>query len=154
MFHLGNLRQYAGACGIQRQHLRLCAGPLVLRALDYGITLCGQSPAYWAGEFHRANEGSHLLRWCLQQHPLLFVAVAAVLSLVYTLFILCWPEQPARLLAAVLVFGHAFGVFTWIAGSPVCGPVAAIAILYLCWLLLEGDRRHPDASPSRVCPEG
>jgi hypothetical protein len=134
---LGSPRHYRGAHGIQPGHVWLCAGPVILRCLDYGLTLFGQPDAYWAGDFMQANEGSPLLLWCLQQHPLLFVGAAAGLTVLFSLFILCWPREPARLLSTVLTFAHLYGVASWVFPSMICGPAACVALLYFCASLTE-----------------
>jgi hypothetical protein len=137
MIGLAMLQRSGEPVGIRRGHIWLCCAPLLLRALDYGITLFAQSTEYWAGDYGRAVEGSPVLRWCLEQHPLMFVAVALALTVPFVLFILCWPERPARLLAGVLVVGHFYGVASWVFESEACGPTVLVALLYFCGSLIE-----------------
>jgi hypothetical protein len=125
------------APGFQRSHGWLCLGPIILTLLDYSLTLIGQPAAYWEGNFLHANEGSSLLRWCLHQHPLIFVAAAVGLTSLFCLLILYWPPRAAKALAAWLMGAHAYGVATWVWGSLICGPAACVALLYFCWSVLN-----------------
>jgi hypothetical protein len=140
----------------QRGHGWLCLGPIILTLLDYGMTLAGQPAAYWAGNYLCVREGSALLRWCLHQHPLVFVVVATAVTGVYCLLIMHWPRRAAHALAAWLMGTHAFGVATWVFGSMILGPAACVAILYFCWSVLNttaaklrsADRLQLAANPS------
>jgi len=143
MRSLGSLEWYRGTRGIQKGHWWLCAGPVLLRGLDYGVTLYGQPAAYWEGNFARPNEGSLILHWCLQQHPLLFVAVALVLTGFSSLLILCWPRKPAEILAGLMMLGHAFGIATWVNSSPVWGLAACLALVYCCLSIGEAMEENP-----------
>jgi hypothetical protein len=131
------LTHYRGNRGIQTSHLWLCCSPLVFRTMDYGLTLYAQPTAYWQGNYHMAREGSTVLLWCLRWHPLAFVAAAVVVSLVFSLLILCWPTRLARFLAAVLTFGHIYGIATWILASGALGWTACVAMLYYSWAMMN-----------------
>lgn len=137
MLSLESLTFYRREPGIQRSHLWLCCSPLLFRAVDYGLTLYAQPSLYWQGQYHLAREGSLILRWCLQLHPLAFVGAAFALSLIFSLLILCWPTKPARLLAAVITFGHIYGIATWILASGALGWTICIALLYYSSALLD-----------------
>jgi hypothetical protein len=70
------------------------------------------------------------------------VTLAAALTGLFLLLILCWPQTPARLLSAVLVFGHAYGVATWVLPAAALGPAACVALLYLCGSLIDSTWRR------------
>ncbi len=149
MVKLDSLLCYRAESGIQKSHLWLCCSPLVFRALDYTITLYGQPAAYWHGHYHLAREGSPILLWCLRLHPLAFVGAAIGLSLVFSLLILCWPSRPARFLAALMTFGHIYGVGTWVLPSGALGWTALIALLYYCWALMDTTWRKQHQAAQR-----
>jgi hypothetical protein len=132
------LNGYLGAEGIQKNRLSLCAGIVIFRSLDYGLTLSCQPSTYWAGSYGCANERSVILCWCLQQHPLVFVAAALLFMGCFSLLILCWPRQPAELIAAAVMISHVYGVATW-TFSTICGPVLCVSLLYLCWSLITSS---------------
>src|SRR5436305_14356878 len=91
----------------------LCCAPAALIALDVGLTLRGQPPEYWQGQYHLARELNLPACWALRQHPTLFAAfgllwVAAVCALVLRL-----PRRWARALALAVVCGHTCGAASW-----------------------------------------
>ena len=136
--------------GIQKSHLWLCFSPALFRAIDYGLTLYAQPDGYWQGHYDLAHEGSTVLLWCLRLHPLAFVAAGLAFSLVFSLLILCWPTKPARLIAAVLTFGHIFGAATWIVASGAIGCAACMAMLYCCWSLIDTTWRKQEHAERRA----
>ena len=50
--------------------LWLVLPPISLCVLDFGLTLYGQSVAYWDGDFDAVNEGSPSFAHYLSLHPL------------------------------------------------------------------------------------
>jgi len=52
----------------------LVVPPAILCALDFGLTLYGQSDRYWAGNYTDVNEMSPSFARYLAIHPLAFVA--------------------------------------------------------------------------------
>jgi hypothetical protein len=133
---LGSLDWYIGSRGIQKSRLPLCAGLAILRVLDYSLTLSLQPGGYWDGNYHCAVEASATLRWCLQQHPLVFIAAALLIIGTFSIVILCWPRKPAETIAAIMMFAHIYAVATWTFHC-ICGPVLCIALLYLGWSLFK-----------------
>jgi hypothetical protein len=129
---LSLLSVYMGGEGIQKNRLSLCAGALIFRTLDYSLTLYCQPSAYWNGSYDCANERSAILCWCLQQHPVAFMAAAILFMACFSLLILCWPRKSAEVIAATVMFSHIYGVASWTFGS-ICGPVLCVSLLYLCW---------------------
>jgi len=57
----------------RRRFLGFCLLPILLTALDYGLTLAGQPKEYWAGDYGRAHEMDPILHTLLVYHPLAFV---------------------------------------------------------------------------------
>lgn len=149
MGELNSLTAYRGGHGIQKSQAWLCCGPLIFRALDYGVTLYGQPSGYWQGHYDLAREASPVLLWCLRLHPLAFVTAALGLSLIFSLFILCWPIKPARFVAAVLTFGHIYGMATWVLPTGALGAVVCVLVLYGAGLLLNATWGKQEESPYR-----
>ena len=50
----------------------------IVYLIDSSLTLHGQSPDYWAGDYAAALEGNPLVHPILAWHPLAFVAAAAI----------------------------------------------------------------------------
>ncbi len=61
---------------IKRSHARLYCGPAIVCLLDCVLTLYGQPPSYWAGQYHQAVEYNPPFLWLLRLHPLAFSIVA------------------------------------------------------------------------------
>jgi hypothetical protein len=115
----------------------LCAGPVLLCLLDGGLTLQGQSEAYWAGHYEQANEANPLGRWPLEGHPLCFVAVLACWILIFCTSICRLPGKLARLAALVVQLGHTFGAATWLLRADAFGWLAGLLVLSVSWLVLS-----------------
>lgn len=106
------------ASGIKQRFFGLCLPPLLFAALDYTLTLCGQSAAYWSGDYSRVNEGGPFLSFLLSIHPLAFVAGCLFLACCATIFILVLPDGAALLACLISSFSNAIGVSTWILSRP------------------------------------
>jgi len=146
MERFGTVFRLAIKAGLQLGNWKLCVGPVLLRSLDYGLTLYGQPPAYWNGDYFRAIEGSDLLRWCLVRSPLLFVAAGIVINVLSCLLLLCFQRPSAQLLAVFMMCAHIYGVVTWVMVSPMLGVPAFLALLYLCLALIQDMDEEPCAS--------
>lgn len=84
--------------------------------LDDGLTLHGQPPEYWAGDYAQTTEGAPFYRRLYAWHPAAAVCGhLAWASLLGGLLILL-PEVLAVVLAIAVVFGHTAGAYTWIEG--------------------------------------
>jgi hypothetical protein len=96
----------------------LCVVPAIVCALDAGLTLVFQSPAYWAGELYKVNEFSPPDRWMLERHPLLFVAWVGAWIAAFSLAIRLLPTRASLALAVILVLGNSSGASWWLASLP------------------------------------
>ena len=99
----------------QLRFLWLAVPPVVLCALDFGLTLYGQSDAYWAGNYSDVNEISPSFAQNLAIHPLPFVAAAMIWIGLFSAIISLLPEALALTLAVAIVLGHMAGAATWFA---------------------------------------
>ena len=97
-----------------RRKLLLCIPPLALCLLGQTITLIGQTPRYWSGQYADANEGNPLFNWLLQQHPLAFEAGIAAWIVVFCTLILVLPRLAAMVVSIAVVLGHTWGTATWL----------------------------------------
>lgn len=118
----------------------LLAPVVVLCAADMGLTLAGQPPDYWAGNFDTAEEGNPLARPLLVAGPAVFAAAAAVWLAVVASVVLLWGHPAARWVAIAVAVGHAIGGASWVARHggwwllAGCGYLAAAAVLSRwCW---------------------
>jgi len=100
--------------GVRSRVLGLCLTPLLICALDYMLTLLGQSDAYWAGDYQRVNEASPMFNYLLQIHPAAFIAGMAVWMTVFVGLILLLPDTLALIVSIAVAFGHSAGAATWL----------------------------------------
>src|SRR4051812_2220176 len=82
----------AAMTSIGRRLIGLCLPPLLVCALDCGLTLRGQSDGYWNGRFEEVNEASPTFNRLLKQHPAAFVAGIAVWGAMFVGIILMLPD--------------------------------------------------------------
>lgn len=61
---------------------------LVCYVADIGLTLGGQSPAYWRGDRGRVEEINPLAGWLLSVHPVAFLAAAVAWAAAFAAVIL------------------------------------------------------------------
>jgi hypothetical protein len=101
------------ARGIWRRVLGLGMPPVLFSALDATMTLLGQSPSYWAGDYRIVNEMSPTFRHLLQINPLAFLGGIWVWMAVFVGIIVLLPETLALIIALAVTFGHAAGAATW-----------------------------------------
>ncbi len=92
----------------------LCLPPLLLCALDGGLTLAGQSSEYWGGDYAAVNEASPTFHHLLQTHPLAFACGIAVWGAIFASTILLLPDTAALIVSIAVTFGHAAGAATWL----------------------------------------
>lgn len=94
--------------------LWLLLPPLALCALDFGLTLHGQSDEYWAGNYAAVNELSPSFAYYLSLHPLVFAAAGLLWMAIFSTITLLLPERLALTVAIAIVIGHMWGALTWI----------------------------------------
>jgi hypothetical protein len=97
----------------RRKFLGFCLVPILLTALDCGLTLTGQPKEYWAGDYGRAHEMDPIEHTLLVYHPLAFVAGNAALTLVLIGLILLTPRIVAVIFSIMTSLTHWAGAFTW-----------------------------------------
>lgn len=122
------------------RRLWLLLPALGLYAADIGLTLSGQSAAYWGGDYSQALEHNPLAYPILVRHPAWFVGAGLAWAVVFSTVILLWRNHISNLLAVFLACGHAFGGSTWLARHGVGGLLLAIVYLVVtskvtgaCW---------------------
>src|SRR5262245_24726435 len=97
-----------------RQRLWLCLPITTVCLLDGTLTLGGQSPAYWNGDYTSALEFNPVGSYFLQWSPLAFVLALGSWLVLVTAGVLWLPKRWAVLFTFGVVFGHALGVATWL----------------------------------------
>jgi hypothetical protein len=98
-----------------RKKLWLCLPFAVLAVIDFGLTLSGQSRAYWEGDHSAVNEIFPLLAWGLRHGPALFLLICLLWILVFSALIAALPDIVSQILSLALVIGHTWGAMTWLA---------------------------------------
>ena len=127
----------------------LCCAPAALIALDVGLTLRGQPPEYWAGQYHTARELNPPACWALRQHPALFAAAGLLWLAAVCALVLLLPRWAARGLALAAVCGHSCGAASWLVAGG-AGWAQAILLLALAYALLGWTWRREAQSISRA----
>ena len=86
---------------------------LLALLLDAGLTVCGQSHDYWAGDYFAVNEGNPFFRKLFSIHPGVAITGYVVWAGVLMALVLLLPEVLAVVLSIAVVFGHVGGAYTW-----------------------------------------
>ena len=87
----------------------------MLCCLDFGLTLYGQSDAYWNGTYSDINEISPSFGKYLSMHPLAFVGAALIWIAIFSSLIAILPEKVAMTISICVVIGHMTGAASWLA---------------------------------------
>jgi hypothetical protein len=98
-----------------KKKLWLCLPFAALAIIDFGLTLNGQSPAYWRGDHSAVNEIFPLFAWSLRHGPALFLLVCLLWIFIFSALIVVLPDIISQILSLALVIGHTWGAMTWMA---------------------------------------
>jgi hypothetical protein len=101
----------------QRRLIGLGLPCLLTWMLDVSLTLHGQPPEYWAGDYSRTTEGASFYRRLYTLHPAAAVGGHLVWIALLAGLLLLLPEVLAVVLAIAAVFGHTFGASTWVTAA-------------------------------------
>ena len=122
------------------RQLWLFAPAGLLLAADIALTLTGQPPAYWAGDYATAAEANPIAYPLLLRSPWLFVGGTFVWGLSLAAVILAWRHPAAAWVAVLAAVGHAIGGSSWLVRWGPCGwGVAAGYLIFAsqasrwCW---------------------
>jgi hypothetical protein len=91
----------------------MCIGPVALALIDAAVTLFGQSLDYWDG-YATVREDNPVAYAFLRFHPLVFAIGTAIWISLFTAAIHVLPMALARVVAFVVMLGHAIGASTWL----------------------------------------
>ena len=101
----------------QRRLIGLGLPCILTWVLDVGLTLQGQPPEYWAGDYARTSEGASFYRRLYTLHPAAGVGGQFLfISLIAGLLVLL-PEVLAVVLALAAVFGNTYGASSWVTAA-------------------------------------
>lgn len=95
--------------------LWLLVPPILLCCLDFGLTLYGQSDAYWSGGYRDVNELSPSFAKYLSMHPLAFACAGLVWIGIFSSLISILPDKIAMTISICVVIGHMTGAASWLA---------------------------------------
>jgi len=135
-----------------RNKLWLVVAPLAVLALDVALTLIGQGPGYWGGNYHLANEASPPGHWLLTRHPVAFIAAMAAWAALLCLVMWALPVRLTKTVSLALTIGHTWGAASWLPRvvsveywSTIALFVVAAAAVVLTWEQYEKPlrKRHP-----------
>ncbi|MEO0532064.1 MAG: hypothetical protein AAF266_16040 [Planctomycetota bacterium] len=97
-----------------RRALWLIVPPTLVCLFDIGLTMAGQSEAYWAGDYSAVEELSPSAAHYLSIHPLYAAGMAAVWIGLFTVVIALLPEFLALTVSIAIVIGHLTAATTWL----------------------------------------
>lgn len=109
--------------------LWLLAPAAILYVTDVGLTLAGQSAAYWAGDYGTAVEANPIAHLLLAHSPWLFVGLAVVWLALFSVVLIGWQHPWVGWVAVIVATAHAIGGASWLARHGGWGLVAAIAYI-------------------------
>lgn len=92
----------------------ICIGPLVLMGIDAALTVWGQSPDYWTGDWTVVREHNPLAYWILRLGPAAFCLAVVLWAGLVVAAIRLLPIGLARGVGFCVMFGHALGAATWL----------------------------------------
>ncbi len=110
--------------------------PAMLAALDVTLTLVGQGPAYWSGDFACVQEWNPVGSALLQLHPLAFGTAGLAWTATLALTIGRLPGSLAVTAASLATIGHAVGGASWLWQFEPLGATLGIAYLLAAERLL------------------
>jgi hypothetical protein len=98
----------------QRRLLGLGLPCLLPWLLDVTLTLHGQPPEYWAGDYSRTTEGAAFYRRLYELHPAAGVGGNVLFIVLVGALLARLPEWLAVVLALAVAFGSTWGASTWV----------------------------------------
>jgi hypothetical protein len=136
----GEQRAIGVSCTRMGQRCWLLLLALMPFAVDVTLTLLGQCPDYWQGDYQLALEGNPLARPFLAWHPWMFVALVLAYAAGVTASIYLLRLRLAFWLATLIALGHVVGGCSWLAQHGWIGWATILAYLILatsfarlCW---------------------
>jgi hypothetical protein len=106
--------------------------PLALAGLiDIVLTLVGQSPEYWAGDYSMTQEGNPFAEPLLAWNPWLFASAGILWLSALGTMVYLWKHRIAFIIAMIAFAGHTFGGAAWMLYLPPNGWIAATVYLLL-----------------------
>lgn len=124
---------------IRTRRIWLAIPSIALFACDVALTLGGQSPEYWSGDYHRVVEGNPIAKPILAHSPWLFLGLSIAWAIFLFVVIVFWNHRFANGVAIVVAIGHSLGVGSWILNSSL-GWIGVVLVLAVaselssrCW---------------------
>ena len=77
-----------------------------MMCLDDGLTLLQQPPAYWAGDYSKAQEGDAWFYHLMAIHPAAFISWRAATAFITVGMILLMPQTLALTISIAYTLGH------------------------------------------------
>jgi hypothetical protein len=108
----------------------LCLPPLLLLALDAGLTLAGQPAHYWDGAYGECKELNPAAALVLGWHPALFLIAIGMIGVGLALGIQLLPLPLAKVFSLVAAFFSAVGASSWLVELGLVGWILTIVLLW------------------------
>lgn len=109
--------------------LWLLAPAAVLYTVDVGLTLAGQPPSYWAGDYGSAVEANPVAYALLALGPGPFAGLAVAWLAGVSALVAGWRHRLTGWVAVVVAVAHAVGGASWLTRAGPWGLAAAGAYL-------------------------
>ena len=132
------------ATGVRKRFLGLCIPSMLFAAMDYSLTLFGQSTEYWSGQFSHVNKALPFMSFLLRIHPVAYVAGCFMILFCLATFILLLSDTLALIVCMAASLSNTIGVSTWLLRYPhglqLCSGFILISALVLALCLRWGWR--------------
>ncbi|MGD0552927.1 MAG: hypothetical protein ABSB25_09780 [Sedimentisphaerales bacterium] len=145
-----------------RKKLWLCVPFAALCVVDFGLTLAGQSPAYWQGNYSAVGEWFPLFALVLRHGPILFLFMSLLWIFVFSTLIVVLPDIFSQILSLTLVIGNTCGALTWLAFRFRFNPLLCMLLFVLSaaifiitqarWRMTQPAHAAERASPTVLHP--
>lgn len=148
-----------------RRFVALCLPPLVAWGVDCGLTLSGQSEAYWArvgpkptdgiSSLHSytaaVNEVAPTARHLLALHPAAYIAGTVLEMAALCALILLLPSNLAFVTCLAATLGHTWGATTWLSRFPHGYQLGNAFFLFVAVLIVAGVQWwYAEGRPERL----
>ena len=120
---------------------------IMLTIIGYGLSLLGQSPEYWQGNYLLANEATPTFAWLLSLHPIYFVLGVFFWIIIFWAVYVLLPETLALIFALTITIGNTAGAWSWLIYGFKISLLANILFIFTAAVIIFAFKRNynPDA---------
>jgi hypothetical protein len=134
--------QLLGPVSRRRKRRWLCLPMTALCLLDIALTLQGQKPEYWAGNYVEALEANPIAKWFMVRGPLAFGGLSIAWLGFINVMVMRLPRFLAAAFSFVVCFAHCVCAATWLYRFDWPGWIAIVVLLIATERLLTYSWRR------------